>query len=56
VLGACKCRTGLDICPGKFSWSDSICVNTGTDEENCGACGNVCPSGSRCSRGRCSSR
>jgi hypothetical protein len=28
-------------------------VNTGTDNENCGACGNICGAGTGCSEGQC---
>ncbi len=31
----------------------SICVNTSKDQDNCGACGNVCPPGDLCSLGKC---
>jgi hypothetical protein len=29
------------------------CVDASTDKLNCGVCGNVCPSGSRCQDGEC---
>jgi len=29
------------------------CVDTMTDEANCGACGTICPGADQCSRGRC---
>ncbi len=39
---ACDCRTGT-----------CRCINVSTDEENCGAIGNVCDPGYRCSSGSC---
>jgi len=32
---------------------DGQCVNTQTDEDNCGGCGIVCPQGKTCTDGRC---
>jgi hypothetical protein len=31
-----------------------VCVNIGSDSSNCGACGNVCPSGFACINSACS--
>lgn len=46
VNGRCDCPTGRKRCGTR-------CVNTGTDEANCGACGNVCPSFQICKGGAC---
>jgi len=43
----CECPVGQNECAGK-------CVNFLTDTSNCGSCGNVCPSGTVCSNGICS--
>ena len=43
----CECPAGQNECAGK-------CVNFLTDTSNCGSCGNVCPSGTVCSNGICS--
>lgn len=40
------CRNGLELC-------GSTCVNTGSDAENCGSCGNACTGGQVCSGGQC---
>jgi hypothetical protein len=44
--GVCGCTTGLTSCSGS-------CVNTQTNNSNCGACGNACADGQRCSGGTC---
>jgi hypothetical protein len=31
----------------------SVCTNTQTDNNNCGACGNKCPTGKTCKAGVC---
>lgn len=45
--GECVCG-GLDeqVCSG-------VCTSTGTDNNNCGSCGNICPAGMKCSNGGC---
>jgi hypothetical protein len=40
-------------CPTSGVDPPLICVNMGTDESNCGACGNVCPLGTTCKNGVC---
>jgi hypothetical protein len=44
--GACLCPSGQTECTGS-------CVDLASDSTNCGACGNVCSSGT-CSSGNCS--
>lgn len=47
-------RTALDgVCaPGYFE-CDFLCVDPGSDPQNCGSCGLACHPGEVCSRGRC---
>ncbi|HEY6881655.1 MAG TPA: hypothetical protein VI299_26695, partial [Polyangiales bacterium] len=44
--GGLTCVSSQTLCDGK-------CVNTSTDEANCGSCGNVCPSSQVCESKRC---
>ncbi len=46
VNGLCACTTGLTRC-------NNTCVDTRFDENNCGMCGNVCPSNQQCSNSAC---
>ena len=41
------CPGGLTACP------DNICHNLGSDPDNCGLCGNICPEGLVCSGSTC---
>jgi hypothetical protein len=44
----CSCRDGWTLCP-----LASACVDTSANESHCGACNNVCPTGSYCNSGVC---
>jgi Stigma-specific protein, Stig1 len=46
VVGKCVCPTGKTLC-GK------TCVDTKSDDSNCGVCGNTCGSGKSCCSGSC---
>lgn len=61
-LGICVCgnsrRDGCagtpeDFCCGDEITGDAACVDTQTDELNCGACGTGCRPGERCELGTC---
>jgi hypothetical protein len=41
------------VCPANLAACGPACVDTASDTNNCGACGNVCPSGQSCSAGVC---
>jgi len=41
------CNTGFTLCAGKG------CINTSSDNSNCGGCGKGCPIGKTCSDGQC---
>jgi hypothetical protein len=49
VAGVCRCNGS----PCRGSCCNDICVDTKTDENNCGACGAACPSGQPCVQGAC---
>jgi hypothetical protein len=59
VNGACACPTGQTLsgstcCPNATpNACGAVCVNNATDVNNCGACGNVCPTGDTCVAGTC---
>ena len=43
-----------NACPeGRTTCDGSLCVDTSSDAQNCGACQNVCPTGQACSGGQC---
>ncbi|DAC54622.1 MAG TPA: DUF4215 domain-containing protein, partial [Candidatus Poseidoniaceae archaeon] len=44
--GECECPQGQTDCSGE-------CVDCETDDNNCGACGNVCTNGNICNNGQC---
>jgi hypothetical protein len=46
TAGVFSCDAGQTACNGS-------CVNTSSDANNCGACGNVCPGGRACINGAC---
>jgi len=49
-----ECGFGQELCPSdSLLGDDLVCVDTSRDSGNCGECGVVCPSGSRCVTGTC---
>jgi hypothetical protein len=63
--GECACPSGWVCesnwcyyadtgCPPPTALCNGVCVNIGSDSSNCGACGNVCPSGFACINSACS--
>lgn len=47
-MGFCQ-----DPCGGMGQFCDGSCIDTTSDPNNCGACGNACPAGLSCSNGLC---
>ena len=46
--GACVCSGELVKCTG-----EADCIDLRTNAKHCGACGNACPTGTRCASGKC---
>src|SRR5215472_732613 len=51
-VGGC-CATGAHCCPDGKPGTGNTCTNVLSDWENCGRCGNACPTGQTCSGGGC---
>ena len=49
-----SCNDGTCACPSGKIECDGTCVDTPKDEDNCGSCGNKCPSFMSCEGGNCS--
>ncbi len=47
------CTGGQSCCPVTPGSSEFLCTDTKTDNFNCNACGNVCPSNMSCCGGKC---
>jgi hypothetical protein len=57
VMGKCavECPMGDLKCDKKDAGgAGATCVNSKTDNDNCGSCGNICPAGQICYGGACS--
>ncbi len=48
-----QCANGVCECPAPLIACGGACVNSGTDDSNCGACGNRCGYGHHCDAGAC---
>ena len=44
---------GANACPAGQSYCDGKCIDTTEDDENCGACANVCSNARHCASGSC---
>jgi alpha-tubulin suppressor-like RCC1 family protein len=53
--GLCDGVGDCTPCPAGLSLCGATCVSETNDPDNCGGCGNACPSGDVCSGGTCSS-
>ncbi len=52
VAGRCQCTSDTD-CGANQDCCAGACIDTRSDESNCGACGAVCANGSTCCSGTC---
>jgi hypothetical protein len=52
-LGGTTCHSGVCGCPGVQETCFGTCVDTGSDPNNCGACGKVCADATVCLAGSC---
>ena len=53
-FSSCNCWANFSgACPANEVNCSSVCVNTQTDANNCGACGNACTNGQSCVSGSC---
>jgi hypothetical protein len=47
---SCLC---VDLCPSGQKFCNGVCKDVVNDKNNCGSCGNVCPTGMPCIAGTC---
>ena len=47
------CENGSCVCPDSEQLCSGTCIDTSSDPNNCGSCGNVCASGTGCQSGQC---
>ena len=52
-MGGQACTNGVCTCPAGQQLCGASCVDTQSDLDNCGSCGNQCPAGSSCVAGAC---
>jgi hypothetical protein len=52
-LAGAVCQQGICRCPDGLTNCDGTCVDTATDETNCGTCGDTCLAGQTCVNGAC---
>jgi alpha-tubulin suppressor-like RCC1 family protein len=51
VCAVTSCNPGFENCNN--SYGDGCEANLGTDSQNCGFCGNICPNNRQCEGGKC---
>jgi hypothetical protein len=47
------CSDSVPSCPSGQTACVTTCTDVQSDAKNCGACGNVCPTGQTCAQGKC---
>ena len=52
-VGGQTCQEKLCVCLEGRKFCNNLCVDTNSDANHCGACGQVCPKGQSCRDGSC---
>jgi hypothetical protein len=48
-----QCQNGSCVCPAPNTDCGDVCADLSSNANNCGQCGNICPTGTTCQQGGC---